>query len=103
MPTDSSTSGQELREPQPGRSNQAAETVDRTRGLPDRSEIEGMQLRKLKALLEAILPSNPFYTRKLRNCFPGLAIKSLEDFMRLVPITTRHEIVRDRLANSPYG
>src|SRR5215472_14717504 len=103
MPTDSSTSGQELREQQPGAANPAPQMMDRTGALPDRSEIEGLQLRKLKALLEAILPSNPFYTRKLRNCYPGLAIKFLEDFTRLVPTTTRHEIVRDRLANPPYG
>jgi phenylacetate-CoA ligase len=74
-----------------------------TRGFPTREEIESVQLRKLRALLEMILPSNLFYTRKLSACGPTLAPDSLEAFIRLIPITTRHELVRDRLANPPYG
>ena len=62
-----------------------------------------MQLRKLRSLLEAILPSNPFYARKLAACGPALAPASLEAYARTIPITTRHELVRDRLANPPYG
>ena len=53
--------------------------------------------------LEAILPSNPFYARKLAACGPALAPASLEAYARTIPITTRHELVRDRLANPPYG
>jgi phenylacetate-CoA ligase len=103
---------------------------------PTQEEIEQVQLRKLRSLLEAILPSNKFYARKLAGCGPagspltpslspsdgervpfragegasadplsshGLGCLTLETYTRLIPITTRHDLVRDRLANPPYG
>ncbi|MCX6913906.1 MAG: hypothetical protein NT167_12780, partial [Verrucomicrobia bacterium] len=70
---------------------------------PTREEIERLQLRKLCSLLEAILPANPFYARKLATCGPTIAPASLDAYTSLIPITTRHELVRDRLANPPYG
>ena len=70
---------------------------------PTREEIERLQLRKVRSLLEAILPANPFYARKLATCGPTIAPASLDAYTRLIPITTRHELVRDRLANPPYG
>lgn len=69
---------------------------------PERSQIERLQLRKLQSLLAAIIPANPFYVRKLAGCGPD-SFKTLEDYSRIVPTTTRHEIVKDRLANQPYG
>jgi phenylacetate-CoA ligase len=74
-----------------------------SRILPTQEAIEQVQLHKLRALLEAILPANPFYTRKLAAGGAALAPASLEEYKRLIPITTRHELVRDRLANPPYG
>jgi phenylacetate-CoA ligase len=68
-----------------------------------REEIERLQLRKLRSLLEAILPANPFYARKLAAYGADKPLASLEAFTRIIPITTRHELVRDRLANPPYG
>jgi phenylacetate-CoA ligase len=70
---------------------------------PSRAEIEGLQLAKVRSLLDAIIPSNAFYARKLAPCASGLPVTRLEEFFRLIPITSRHEIVRDRLANPPYG
>jgi phenylacetate-CoA ligase len=70
---------------------------------PTREEIEQVQLRKLQSLLETILPSNAFYARKLAGCETANATTNLESYARLIPITTRHELVRDRLANPPYG
>ena len=72
-------------------------------GFPTHAEIKRIQLRKLRALLDAILPSNPFYARKLSPSGSRLALDSLEAYTRTVPLTTRHELVRDRLANPPYG
>jgi phenylacetate-CoA ligase len=72
-------------------------------GFPMREEIERLQLRKLRSLLEAILPANPFYARKLAAYGADKPLASLEAFTRIIPITTRHELVRDRLANPPYG
>jgi len=70
---------------------------------PSRAEIEGLQLDKVRSLLAAVVPSNPFYARKLASCASGLPVTRLGEFFRLVPITSRHEIVRDRLAHPPYG
>src|ERR1051326_1987907 len=66
----------------------------------DRATIEQLQLRKLNALLEAILPANPFYTRKLGSPSP---VSTMEQFSRTFPLTTRREVVRDRLEHPPYG
>ena len=70
---------------------------------PNRAELEGLQLKKLHALLAAIIPANPFYARKLAGCGPDLSFRTLEDYSRRVPATTRHDIVKDRLAKQPYG
>src|SRR5579859_4882133 len=66
----------------------------------DRAQIEQVQLQKLNRLLQAILPANPFYSVKLGN---RKGVGSLKEFSRDFPLTTRHEIVRDRLENPPYG
>ena len=70
---------------------------------PDRSRIAAVQLRKLRALLAAILPANAFYARKLANSDLKQGLASVTDFSRIFPFTTRHELVRDRLENPPYG
>ncbi|MGH9361664.1 MAG: phenylacetate--CoA ligase family protein, partial [Thermoanaerobaculia bacterium] len=73
---------------------------------PDRRALEELQLRKLEALLERILPANSFYARKLAAAgFPrrgsgGLA--SLAD-LRLLPFTTKEELQADQEAHPPYG
>lgn len=71
--------------------------------LPDRASIEKLQLRKLHSLLRAVLPANPFYARKLDSCGSHLQPASLADYFQTVPITTKHELIKDRLANPPYG
>src|ERR1039458_4913386 len=98
-------------------------------GFPTLDKIEQVQLRKLRCLLEAILPSNPFYARKLAACEPalspltpslsssdgervpfragegkaagplsphGLACLTLEEYKRVIPITTRHDRSEER-------
>ncbi|MGH7973091.1 MAG: phenylacetate--CoA ligase family protein, partial [Limisphaerales bacterium] len=65
-----------------------------------REEIEAIQLEKLRALLEAILPANPFYSQKLGKPFTA---DRLEEYAQQIPLTTRHELVKDRLAHPPYG
>ncbi len=72
-------------------------------GFPTQEEIERLQLRKVRSLLDAILPSNPFYARKLTASRLPLTPDTLDAYRRSIPITTRHELVRDRLANPPYG
>src|ERR1035438_2647451 len=62
-------------------------------GFPTHEEIERLQLRKLQSLLGASRPANPFYARKLSACESALAPESIEAYKRLIPITTRHELV----------
>jgi len=69
----------------------------------DRNEIEDLQLRKVRSLLEATLPSNPFYARKLTASEAKRAAASLTEFTGTFPFTTRHELVKDRLDHPPYG
>jgi len=69
----------------------------------ERNEIEDLQLRKLRSLLEAILPSNPFYARKLAPGEAKRAAAGLNEFTDAIPFTTRHELVKDRLDHPPYG
>src|SRR5262249_41513246 len=64
------------------------------------AQIQQVQFEKIQSLLKAVLPANPFYARKLADCKP---VRSLEEFTRNLPLTTRHEVVRDRLENPPYG
>jgi phenylacetate-CoA ligase len=70
---------------------------------PDRSQIQVLQLAKLRALLEAIVPANPFYARKLAESGLKAGFKSIEEFFQRAPVTTRHDLVRDRLEHPPYG
>jgi len=62
-----------------------------------------VQLRKLNALLAEIVPANPFYHRKLAPLGEAPRFDSPAAFCRQVPLTTRHELVRDRIAHPPYG
>jgi len=73
------------------------------RGFPTREEIEHLQLRKLRSLLEAILPANPFYAHKLASCAAIADCQLAIGNWQFIPFTTRHELVRDRLASPPYG
>jgi phenylacetate-CoA ligase len=69
---------------------------------PDRRTIESDQCRALRAMLEAMVPSNRFYTRRLAGVGAG-AISSLEEFFHRVPFTFKQELVEDQRACPPYG
>jgi phenylacetate-CoA ligase len=49
----------------------------------------------------AIVPANPFYTRKLGGA--RLQFTSLAEFATRVPFTTKQELVADQLAQPPFG
>ena len=65
-----------------------------------RAVLEAEQLARLRSLLKAIVPANAFYTAKLRNCGE---IRTVEDFTRVVPFTTKTELIEDQKAHPPYG
>ncbi len=68
-----------------------------------REEIERSQLVKLRRLLAMILPSNRFYGRKLASLASDLYPRTVEDFVQRFPLTRKHELMNDQLANPPYG
>jgi phenylacetate-CoA ligase len=70
---------------------------------PARTQIDDLQLRKVRSLVETILPANPFYARKLSTLDWHTIGASLATFREHVPCTTRHELVLDRLEHPPYG
>jgi phenylacetate-CoA ligase len=62
------------------------------------------QFAAIQALLGAVIPANPFYTAKLRGCGVRIDdIDSLDAFHRLVPFTTKRELVSDQREHPPYG
>lgn len=61
---------------------------------------EADSLSRLRELVAAIVPANPFYTGKLAGIG---SIESLEDFRLRVPFTLKNELVADQEANPPYG
>ena len=61
------------------------------------------QMAALRALLTALIPSNRFYSLKLAGVDVERASESIEDFLRLVPFTTKQELVDDQRSNPPYG
>jgi phenylacetate-CoA ligase len=69
---------------------------------PDRAAIEAHQRGALRAMLDALVPNNRFYTRKLAAAGSG-PIPSLDEFYTRVPFTFKQELVEDQRACPPYG
>lgn len=71
--------------------------------LLDRPALVSLQQRRLRALLDEVLPDNAFYRRRFEAA--GVAadsIRSTDDLARL-PFTTKDEILADQAAHPPYG
>jgi phenylacetate-CoA ligase len=70
---------------------------------PSAEQLRSLQLERLRTLVHAVLPANPFYTRKFAaaDLAPGLA--SLSEFTAHFPFTTKLELVEDQLRHPPYG
>ncbi|MFT5127085.1 MAG: phenylacetate-CoA ligase [Rhodothermales bacterium] len=65
---------------------------------------DNSQLSALQSLLGAVIPANPFYTTKFGGNGVGVGdIDSLDAFHRLVPFTTKRELVSDQRSRPPYG
>jgi phenylacetate-CoA ligase len=77
--------------------NRAIETASR-------EKLRQHQTERMQALLRAVLASNPFYQKKVREV--GLAdardFRSLDDLARL-PFTRKQELVDDQAAHPPFG
>jgi phenylacetate-CoA ligase len=65
-----------------------------------REELRQQQKVRLEALLQAILPDNRFYARKLHET--GLTADALTN-IELLPFTTKAELLEDQREHPPYG
>ena len=71
--------------------------------LPGWHAIQETQLSKIDRLLREVVPANPFYARKFARCSLPRRFASVDEYARVVPATSRYELVRDRMENPPYG
>jgi phenylacetate-CoA ligase len=74
-----------------------------TPSFPDRPTLVARQLAQLRGLLRAIVPANPFYTRKLASINLEAAANSIAAFTRSVPFTTKLEIAHDQQVHPTFG
>ena len=68
-----------------------------------RTELANWQGLRLIELVDAVIPANPFWTRKLAEA--GLdpeSIRSVDDLQRM-PFTTKAELADDQRSHPPYG
>src|SRR5947209_8163879 len=69
----------------------------------DRPTLLEYQRSRLVALLEEILPRNPFYRQKFSAAgLIGTEMRAPADLPR-IPFTTKGEILADQTARPPYG
>ncbi|MEO6033861.1 MAG: AMP-binding protein [Verrucomicrobiota bacterium] len=66
-----------------------------------REKIAAHQLAKLHGLIATLLPANRFYAGKLSGA--RVDFKSLEEFSRRIPFTTKAELVADQSTHGPFG
>ena len=62
---------------------------------PARPAIAASQLNQLRRLFTALLPANPFYTKKISQAGVPAAVASLREFSEKFPFTTKQEIDED--------
>jgi len=70
---------------------------------PDRGTIEKDQLAKLRALLDALLGANPYYSERLRAAGVGPDLASLQEYSARVPFTLKRDLIQDQSDHPPYG
>ncbi len=70
---------------------------------PNRAALEAHQLSQLRALLAAVLPVNPFYTRKFAGTDLERGVASLEEFRARAPFTAKEELVEDQRVHPLFG
>jgi len=70
---------------------------------PARPAIAASQLNQLRRLFTALLPANPFYTKKISQAGVPAAVASLREFSEKFPFTTKQEIDQDQRTHPPYG
>ena len=67
----------------------------------NRDEIENEQSKRLRRMLQAVLPANEFYRKKLLQ--KGLTDAGSLDELAQLPFTTKGELIEDQFRFPPYG
>lgn len=69
-----------------------------------KGELEALQWQKLSRLMTRAYDTSPFYRRWLdaAGAQPD-KVRSLADFRRAVPLMRKEDVLRDQMANPPYG
>ncbi len=65
--------------------------------------VEDSQLKQLQTLLKGMVPTNSFYSQRLREAGIDESIGSLEVFTKNLPFTFKSELIDDQAEHSPYG
>ncbi len=67
----------------------------------NRNAIEHWQLKRLRQMLQAILPANEFYRKK----FSGNGLPHIDsiEMLNSVPFTSKNELVEDQIHHPPFG
>ena len=69
-----------------------------------RHELEDLQLVKLKRLVKRLWASNGFYRNKwMDSGVDPNDIHSLNDFIKIIPVTTNSDFLEDQNINAPFG
>src|SRR5262245_1378898 len=69
----------------------------------ERPALDELQHRRLRALLDEILPRNRFYARKFAEAgLTAAAVRAPADLARL-PFTTKPDLIADQERHPPYG
>ena len=76
-------------------------TKDFMGSIRGRDEIEEEQSKRLRRMLDAVLPANEFYRKKLLQ--KGLTDAGSLDELAHLPFTTKGELIEDQFQYPPYG
>src|SRR4029077_20489823 len=67
----------------------------------NRKALEGEQLKRLRLMLQAVLPANEFYRKKF-SALGACEINSMPT-LKSLPFTTKDELVKDQARHLPFG
>jgi phenylacetate-CoA ligase len=68
-----------------------------------RPALELLQQQRLRAMLDALLPSNRFYARRIAQADLPVGRLHLPVVFARLPFTTKADLIHDQRVNPPYG
>lgn len=68
-----------------------------------REQLRARQDERLRSLLDAVVPANPFWTEKFRAAGVDVSSVRTVDDLPVLPFTTKADLVADQAAHPPFG